>query len=213
MENKPPRTTATEPPGTSEPLNATRLAGFSDGVFAVAITLLVLNIQVPAENISLRALLKQQCPGYIMFVVTFAMVGIKWLNHHRLFTMIRRVDTVLNILNLLLLLGICVVPFTAAMIAKYMTTPDAASASIIYGVVWTINGFLYMAILAHARKKGFAEESAGTRRLLGLYMIGPLAYLIAIGISFVNIYAAIALYLAIVALYIPPQRLRPASAT
>jgi uncharacterized membrane protein len=213
MESKPPRTTGIERPGNGEPLEASRLAGFSDGVFAVAITLLVLNLQVPSENIPLDVLVKQQAPGYVMFIVTFAMIGIKWLNHHRLFTMIRRVDTMLNILNLLLLLGICAVPFTAALIAKYMTTPDAAPASIIYGVVWTINGFFYTAILAYARKKGFAEESADTRRLLRLYVIGPLGYLVAIGISFLNIYAAVVLYLAIVALYIPPQRLRPASAT
>jgi uncharacterized membrane protein len=59
------------------------------------------------------------------------MVGIKWLNHQRLFAPIHRVDTTLNILNLLLLLGICAVPFTAAIIAKYMTTSDSAFASMI----------------------------------------------------------------------------------
>jgi len=55
-------------------------------------------------------------------------------NHHRLFALIRRVDTIVNVLNLLLLLGICVVPFTTALIAKYMMTPDAAFASVVYTV-------------------------------------------------------------------------------
>ncbi len=201
-----------EGPSAGEPLDASRLIGFSDGVFAVAITLLVLNIQVPNEPISLRALVTQQCPSYIMFIVTFAMVGIKWLNHHRLFALIRRVDTTLNILNLMLLLGICAVPFTAALIAKYMMTPDAALASVVYGIVWTINGFLYTAILAYARKKRFVEPSPGTRGMVTLYVIGPLGYLVAIGISFLNIYAGIVLYLAIVSLYIPPQRVRRAEA-
>jgi uncharacterized membrane protein len=199
---------AAETRSMGESLEASRLVGFSDGVFAVVITLLVLNIQVPSEPISLHALMAQQCPSYLIFIVTFAMVGIKWLNHHRLFALIRRVDTLLSVLNLVLLLGICLVPFTAAMIAKYMTTPDAAFASVIYGIVWTINGFLYTAILAYARKKGFVESSPGTRRLVSLYVFGPLGYLVAIGLSFLNIYAGISLYLAIVLLYIPPQRLQ-----
>ena len=190
---------------TNEPLEASRLVGFSDGVFAVAITLLVLNLQVPPEETSLRTLVAKEAPNYVMFILTFAMVGIKWLNHHRLFNLIREVDTTLNVLNLLLLMGVCLVPFTAAMLAKFMTTPDAAKASAIYGLVWTINGFLYVAILSHARKKGFAKRMPS--RLLSLYVIGPLGYLVAIGVSFVNIYAGIVLYLVMVSLYIPPQRI------
>lgn len=96
---------------------------FSDGVFAVAITLLALNIQVPSERITLAALVSRQAAGYATFIVTFAMVGIKWLNHHRMFSLIRQVDTTVNILNLLLLLGVRVVPFTAAPLAKHMTIP------------------------------------------------------------------------------------------
>ncbi len=202
------------PPGknsrTSEPLEASRLVGFSDGVFAVAITLLVLNLQVPPEATSLRTLVAKEAPSYIMFVLTFAMVGIKWLNHHRLFTLIRQVDTTLNVLNLLLLMGVCLVPFTAAMLGKFMLTPDAAKASAIYGLVWTANGFLYTAILAYARKKGFVQLLP--RRLLRLYLAGPLGYLVAIGISFFNIYAGIVLYLVMVSLYIPPQRINAITA-
>ena len=189
-----------------EPLNASRLIGFSDGVFAVVITLLVLNIQVPPEPISLHSLIARQAPNFVMFVVTFAMVGVKWLNHHRMFTLIRRVDTMVNILNLLLLLGVCAVPFTTALLAKYLTTPDAPLASTIYGLVWTVNGFLYTAILSYAFKRGFTEKLRSVHRLAIFYVIGPLSYLIAIGVSFLNVYAGVALYLIIVSLYIPPQR-------
>jgi uncharacterized membrane protein len=192
-------------PRNSEPLEASRLIGFSDGVFAVAITLLVLNLQVPPEETSLRTLVAKEAPNYIMFILTFAMVGIKWLNHHRLFNLIREVDTTLNVLNLLLLMGVCLVPFTAAVLAKYMTTSDGPKASAIYGLVWALNGFLYVAILAHARRKGFAKPMPN--RLLSLYVTGPLGYLVAIAISFLNIYAGIVLYLMIISLYIPPQRI------
>jgi uncharacterized membrane protein len=209
MGSQSPQTVLENPPSTGEALDASRLVGFSDGVFAVAITLLVLNIQVPAESMPLHALLRQQAAGYVMFVVTFVMVGIKWLNHHRLFTLMRRVDTMVNILNLALLLGICVVPFTTAIIAKYMTTPDAAFASAIYGIVWTVNGFLYTAILAYARRRGFVEQSAITGRIVRFYLVGPLAYLGAVAVSFLNIYAGIAIYVVIVSLYVPPQRISP----
>ena len=192
----------------SEPLEASRLIGFSDGVFAVAITLLVLDIHVPAEGMPLHELLRQQAPNYLMFVVAFVMIGIKWLNHHRLFALVRQVDTVASILNLFLLLGICVVPFTTAALAKYMTTSNAAFASAIYGAVWTMNGFLYTAILVYARRSGFIERSAVTRRMVVLYVIGPLAYLVAIAVSFLNIYVGIAIYLVAVCLYVPPQRVR-----
>lgn len=189
-----------------EPLRASRLVGFSDGVFAVAITLLVLNIQVPDKAISLHALVAQQLPSYVMFVVTFAMLGIKWLNHHRLFTLIRRVDTTVNILNLALLLGICAVPFTTSLLAKYMRAPDAALASSIYGAVWVMNGFLYTAILAYAMRRRLVEPSPDIRRMFPLYIAGPLSYLIAIGTSFLNIYAGIALYLVTVSMYVVPQK-------
>lgn len=202
--------TAESEPESAEPLEASRLVGFSDGVFAVAITLLALNLQVPNTKMTLRELVSDQLPSYIIFIVSFAMVGIKWLNHHRLFTLIRSVDTVLSILNLLLLMGICVVPFTASLIAKYMVTSDAALASAIYGLVWTINGFLYTAILIYARRKNFVSSISGTRRLVALYVTGPLGYLVAIAVSFVNIYLGILLYLVLVSLYVPPQRVRAA---
>jgi uncharacterized membrane protein len=92
-----------------------------------------------------------------MFVTAFVIVGINGLNHHRLFALIERVDTPLKLLNLFLLLGICIVPFTTAMIAKCMITPDDL-VSAIYGVVWTINGFLYTSILVYARAAWPADE-------------------------------------------------------
>jgi uncharacterized membrane protein len=186
-------------------LDAGRVAGFSDGVFAVAITLLILNIQVPDTTISLRDLIVRQGISYLVFIVSFMMIGIKWMNHHRMFSAIRRVDTTLNLLNLLLLLGICTVPFTAALIAKYATTPDAAYASLIYGAIWALNGCLYTAILVYARRAGLAAPVEHSRRMLILYAVGPLAYLGAATVSFWNIYAGIVLYVIIVSLYIFPQ--------
>jgi uncharacterized membrane protein len=189
-----------------EPLDFSRLVSFSDGVFAVAITLLVLDVAVPEGPIGLHALVAQQYPHYLIFVVSFIMVGIKWLNHHRMFTLISRANTALNILNLTLLLAICTVPFTAAIIAKYIATPDAAFASVIYGIVWVVVGCLYTIIYVYTDKAGLAKPRPASRTTTILYFVGPVGYVVAIGLSFVNIYLGIALYLAIVSLYIPPQR-------
>jgi uncharacterized membrane protein len=188
-----------------EPLDLNRLIGFSDGVFAVAITLLVLNVQVP-DGIKLGTLLHQQFPHYLIFVVSFIMVGIKWLNHHRMFTLIERANTTLTILNLILLLTICTVPFTAAILANYFRTPEAALASVVYGIVWVAVGCMYTIVYVYADKAKLTAPGAPSRRTEILYFAGPVGYLLAIALSFVNIYAGIALYVAIVMLYIPPQR-------
>jgi TMEM175 potassium channel family protein len=95
-----------------------RVEAFSDGVFAIAMTLLVLNIKVPTANPgNLGTLLWQQWPSYLAFVISFAFIGIMWVNHHRLFVHIRRIDHMLLVLNGALLLGVTAVPFPTAVLA------------------------------------------------------------------------------------------------
>src|SRR3954466_11846030 len=99
-----------------------RVEAFSDGVFAIAITLLVLDLKVPPDagsNAELWAALVGQWPIYFAFLSSFLVILIMWINHHRLFTHIRRTDNVLMMLNGLLLLGITVVPFPTRLLAEY----------------------------------------------------------------------------------------------
>jgi len=97
-----------------------RIEAFSDGVFAIAITLLILEIKVPPPGSGeLSLALARQWPSYLSFLMSFAFIGIMWINHHRLFTHIARSDDVLLILNLLLLLGVIVVPFPTAVLATH----------------------------------------------------------------------------------------------
>lgn len=103
-----------------------RVEAFSDGVFAIAITLLILNVQVPSPSAGhLLAALARQWPTYVSFLISFAFIGIMWVNHHRLFNHIRRCDNTLMFLNLLLLLGVAVVPFPTALLAAHYSTPGA----------------------------------------------------------------------------------------
>jgi uncharacterized membrane protein len=102
-----------------------RLEAFSDGVFAIAITLLVLDLAVPAAQHSARHLLQaigDEWPGYLGYVVSFATVGALWLGHNAITDYLDRADTTLLRLNLLLLLFVSFLPFPTRMLSEYVTT-------------------------------------------------------------------------------------------
>ena len=105
-----------------------RVEAFSDGVFAVAITLLILEIKVPGYEGDLGAKLLLQWPSYLAFVISFAFIGVMWINHHRLFTHIRKSDDMLLMLNLALMFSVCIVPFTTALLAAHIGHPGARTA-------------------------------------------------------------------------------------
>jgi uncharacterized membrane protein len=104
-----------------------RLEAFSDGVFAIAITLLVLNIRVPlASELNGQTLfdaLLQQWPAYLAYVVSFVTILLMWVGHHNMFTFIYRIDHTFLLLNGLLLMGIAVVPFPTGLLAEYLPKP------------------------------------------------------------------------------------------
>src|SRR5690349_4976311 len=112
-----------------------RLESFSDGVFAVAITLLVIDLKVPQVDVNAaspslelaRALLKQW-PSYLTFVTSFATILIMWVNHHNLFKLIQRTDTHFLFINGLLLLLVTSVPFPTALVSQYLTSSAASVA-------------------------------------------------------------------------------------
>jgi uncharacterized membrane protein len=112
-----------------------RVEAFSDGVFAIAITLLVLELKIPRglSSAGLAVALREEWPSYAAFLCSFGTIGIMWLNHHRLFMLIRRVDRVLLVLNGLLLLGVSVVPFPTALLADYLGHDGDRLAAAVYG--------------------------------------------------------------------------------
>src|SRR5260370_4546949 len=123
-----------------------RLESFSDGVFAVAITLLVFNLQVPhlpGGALSVPALgsaLFAEWPSYLTFITSFATILIMWASHHGIFRMVYRADTPFLFANGLLLLLVTVVPFPTSLVAQYLSTPAAALACAVYaGIFFVIN--------------------------------------------------------------------------
>lgn len=103
-------------------MTKSRLEAFSDGVFAIAITLLILEIDVPlpGEEGTLAHKLAEQWPSYAAYVVSFLTIGVIWINHHAMLRRVDRVDHTLLLLNLLLLLVVAALPWTTALLAEYL---------------------------------------------------------------------------------------------
>ena len=115
-----------------------RFEAFTDGVFAIAITLLVLEIHLPERDTFLNGTWFAHLTTPILtYVLSFLTVGVIWMNHHSTYTSIKYVDRTMNLLNLVLLMTVCFVPFPTAMLAEYGALPGAAA---FYGVVFFIMG-------------------------------------------------------------------------
>src|SRR5206468_6094385 len=128
-----------------------RVEAFSDGVFAIAITLLVLNLKVPSGPAGhLGTALAGQWPAYAAFLISFAFIGIMWVNHHRLFTHIRRSDNRLLFLNLLLLLGVTFVPFPTALLAAHLRGADARTAAAVFNGTYVLIAIFFNVLWHHA---------------------------------------------------------------
>jgi uncharacterized membrane protein len=139
-----------------------RVEAFSDGVFAIAITLLVLEIHVP-DAVEIRnagglvPALLPLWPAFLSYLASFLTVGVIWLNHHRVFTVIVKVDRVLNWWNLMLLLAVAFIPFPNALVAQTLPegiqSADARSAAVIYGAVFTLATVPWVFIWLHVRRR------------------------------------------------------------
>ncbi|MFC0032689.1 TMEM175 family protein [Micromonospora chaiyaphumensis] len=108
------------------PADTGRLAAFSDGVFAIVITLLVLDLRVPEYHEGeLLASLGREGPSYLAFVVSFVYVGVLWLNHHALLRLVRGTSLALNWINIAILFGVVIIPFPTAVLASALVDGDA----------------------------------------------------------------------------------------
>jgi uncharacterized membrane protein len=120
-----------------------RLEAFSDGVFAIAITLLVLEVRVPGGHGSLAHKLADAWPSYIGYVISFVTIGIMWANHHAVFRLIGRTTHGLIVGNLLLLLTVGFLPFPTAVLADHLrhAGADQRTAAVFYSAT-----FIFIAI-------------------------------------------------------------------
>ncbi len=176
-----------------------RLEAFSDGVFAVAITLLALNLAVkPPGNGTLAHLLAQQWPGYLAYLISFFTIGIIWVNHHTLVANVAVVTRVLLFLNLVLLMFVVLIPVVTGTVADYLSPGgfDAKLAVAVYGIVLEGMSLSFAFMLEWSLGEGRArvpvppEKRWAARRR---FMSGGLVYLLVIGGAFISAPAALGL--------------------
>jgi uncharacterized membrane protein len=190
------------------PPTTSRTEAFSDAVIAIAITLLVLEIRVPdvGPHQSLSHALWELWPKYATFAVSFLTIGVMWVNHHALFERIGRIDRRLMFINLVLLMTIAFVPFPTAVFGDYIDDPNNGRvAAVLYGTNMLLIGLGFLAmwwrLLGHPELRAGGFDDAGVRQSIRRTLPGPIAYVVAIGVSFVSAPAALVLYGAVVAYF------------
>ena len=134
---------------------SSRVEAFSDGVFSIAITLLVLELAVPAIRGEFRADLANEWVTYVAYLAAFATIGVVWMGHHTVFTLVSGIDAGLLWRNLVLLLTVSIVPFPTAVIAsswRVGTADDQAAAVVAYALVGMASGVAWLLLFRYLRK-------------------------------------------------------------
>jgi uncharacterized membrane protein len=196
-----------------------RVEAFSDGVIAIAITLLVLEVRVPeVEGGGLGHALAHQWPSYAAYVLTFLLVGIMWVNHHAMFREVERIDRTLLFLNIGLLMAIAFLPFPTALVARYIREGnDGRVATAIYSFVSVVIGCGFLALwwylMRHPHLLRASFGAAGAERAFRRTIIGPVAYAVSILVALIAPLACLLVYAAIALYFVFPVWSRPTPAT
>jgi uncharacterized membrane protein len=184
-----------------------RVEAFSDGVFAIAITLLVLNLHVPRTSDlagrTLGAVLATQWPGYLSYLTSFATILVMWVNHHIMFTRICRVDQAFLFLNGFLLLLVTFVPFPTDLVAQHFRSGGEAArtAGLVYAGTYVLIAVAFRAMWSYASKGGRLLAAHLDRErvdeITRQYAPGLPLYVAAFVLAFFSVAASLALCMAL----------------
>ncbi|BAP87417.1 putative uncharacterized protein [Burkholderiales bacterium GJ-E10] len=181
----------------NEEKETVRIEAFSDGVFAIAMTLLVISIKVPGSDAvsgrGLALVLVALWPAYLAFFISFVTVLIIWVQHHWIFTQIRRADHPLLYWNGVLLLFVTFVPFPTGLLARYLLNPEARVAAILYTGNFLLISIVFYGLWRHVSKGGKllpvdvgSLNEGEVTRITKRYQLAPLFYFVAFGLSFIS---------------------------
>ena len=171
-------------------MKTARLEAFSDGVFAVAITLLILEINVPAGE-DLWHQLREEWPSFASFFVSFWVIGVIWVNHHGLLDHLKRTDRPVLYINLLVLMTVVFIPFSTALMAEHLKTgADERVAAIVYALAFlamslSFNVF-WTYVVKHRRELGVKIPDEEVRRMSLGFMAGTPIYAVAVLLAFIS---------------------------
>jgi uncharacterized membrane protein len=188
-----------------------RLEAFSDGVFAIAFTLLVLDFHPPEDLTHVGHYLSSLWPSYIAYMISVLLIGLVWANHHSIFIHIKHTNRMLMFLNISLLAVVAFLPFPTQLLADAIHSAQGLSAAtFFYGLIITIGGVAHNAIWFYAichprllKKSASPALIAGVRKWL---FFGPVSYAVCTLISLVLPWVAIVGYAALIIFYWLPPR-------
>ena len=180
-------------------VRTSRLEAFSDGVFAIAGTLLVLELRVPADTTDLGPAVLRLWPAYAAYLVSFLTIGIIWVNHHTLLEHCKRVDRRFLYLNLMLLIAVGIVPFPTALVGQYILSEHGATAAlVVYGLGAMLIAIAFTGVFLYAtHDRRLVGDHAAARRVREegrLFPIGLGAYTLGIALAFVAPLASLTVY-------------------
>ena len=175
-----------------------RTEAFSDGVFSIAITLLILEIKVPhfigQSNRELTWALISLWPSFFAFVGSFATILVLWINHHGLFTLAEHATPQFLFANGFLLLFVIFLPFPTALLAQHLTGPGANTAAVVYCGTYVLTNISYHLLLsAVALPQSIRKDvsPALIRRIRIAYMFGSLIYITATVVAWFHAFAGV----------------------
>lgn len=132
-------------------MTTTRLETFADGVFAIAATLLIIDVGLPEDvHDSIGQALLDIWPQYLAYAISFATIGIIWVNHHVVLAQVGRVDRPFLFLNLGLLLAVAFIPFPTRVLAEFVRTDDGEAAALLYGITMLAMSATFLSVWFYA---------------------------------------------------------------
>ncbi|MFL5578704.1 MAG: TMEM175 family protein [Gemmatimonadaceae bacterium] len=192
-----------------------RIEAFSDGVFSIAITLLIMAIQVPTAGTlapgGLPAALAHLWPSYFGFALSFTIIGIMWANHHNVFKLIERSDPTFVALNTLLLMCVSFLPFPTGVLAAYVRVPaEQRAAALFYGATLTATALVFNALWLYAsrggRLLGSHADPGKVRTITARFLPGAPLYLASTLLALWSVTASLAVHALLAILYLLPER-------
>lgn len=192
-------------------IDKSRLEAFSDGVLAVVITLLVLDLHVdPTAPETLGAQVAHEWPSFAAYAVSFFVVGVIWVNHHALFALVSGADRSMLFVNLLLLMFVTAIPFTTASLSGFLTRADgsATTAVLLYGAAMEGMALSFTLLLARMARSGLTVRPVGreeARRAVRRFGFGALIYPVVTAIGLLSPVAMLVLYALLTGYYVREQ--------
>ena len=198
-----------QPAPAGEPIRffgTERLLAFSDGIFAIAITLLILEISVPEVKHDLLGALADLWPSYLSYALSFAFIGIIWTQHHQLYQHITRTDHLFLLINVLFLMWVALIPFPTALLAAYLDDPAGrTTAMAVYAGVFFVGALIFNLLWRYAARDNRLIDDGADRIAIAntnrSYALGPLLYGADFALVFISVPAGLAFFILIALLY------------